>query len=109
MENISLNELDKISSSINAFKNYIKYFNKNKKFLKGSIMLDTNPRVILIPGLGIVGVGRTSKEAKIASDLAECTLDVISQAESLENFNLYLKKKYSKWNTGLLSKQNLKI
>ena len=53
MENISLNELDKkISSSINAFKkNYIKYFNKNKKFLKGSIMLDTNPRIILIPGL----------------------------------------------------------
>ena len=110
LENISLNELDKkISSSIKAFKkNYIKYFNKNKKFLKGSIMLDTNPRVILIPGLGMVGVGRTSKEAKIASDLAECTLDVISQAESFGKFKSISEKEIFKMEYWSLEQAKLK-
>mgnify|MGYP001295326741 CR=1 FL=1 len=110
LENISRKELDKkILNSINIFKkNYIKYFNKNKKFLKGSVMLDTNPRIILIPGLGIVGIGRTSKEAKIASDLAECTIDVISQAESFGKFKSISEKEIFKMEYWSLEQAKLK-
>ena len=38
------------------------------------IKLDSMPRVMLVPGLGIVTVGTTPKAAKIAADIAEHTL-----------------------------------
>ncbi len=108
--NDSKKKLEKtISNSINSFKkNYIKYFNRNKKYLKGSIMLDTNPRLILIPGLGIIGIGRTSKEARIASDLAECTVDVISQAESFGKFKSISEKEIFKMEYWSLEQAKLK-
>ena len=36
--------------------------------------------------MGIIGIGRSKKEAKIAADLAEVTVDVISNAESIGKF-----------------------
>ena len=36
--------------------------------------LDPNPRVVLIPGLGLVSCGTTSKAARVAGDIAEHTL-----------------------------------
>ena len=76
-----------IKNKINKFKaDYKKYYLRNKKYLPNSIALDANPRLIFIPDFGIIGIGRTSKEAKIASDLAECTVDVIAKAESFGKF-----------------------
>ena len=63
-----------------------KYFFRNKKYVKNPIELDSYPRLIFIPGFGIIGIGRTKKEAKIASDLAECNVDVISKAQSFGRF-----------------------
>src|SRR5215216_2012810 len=37
----------------------------------GKRMLDPLPRVVLVPGLGLYGLGRTAKDARIAADLAE--------------------------------------
>ncbi|MBO6468498.1 MAG: class II aldolase/adducin family protein, partial [Pelagibacteraceae bacterium] len=67
-------------------KNYHKYFLRNRKYVSKPIELDTNPRLILSPGLGLIGIGRSKKEAKIASDLAEVTVDVISKAESIGKY-----------------------
>ena len=67
-------------------KNYHKYFLRNRKYVSKSIELDSNPRLIFSPGLGLIGIGRSKKEAKIASDLAEVTVDVISKAESIGKF-----------------------
>lgn len=38
------------------------------------IKLDSLPRVVLVPGLGIVGVGGSPKSARIAADIAEHTV-----------------------------------
>ncbi|MEW6500194.1 MAG: bifunctional aldolase/short-chain dehydrogenase [Thermodesulfobacteriota bacterium] len=38
------------------------------------VKLDPLPRVLLVPGLGIVGVGSSAKAARIAADIAEHTL-----------------------------------
>ena len=35
-------------------------------------MLDPLPRVVLVPGLGLFGLGRSKKDARVAADLAEC-------------------------------------
>jgi len=76
-----------INKEIDKFKkDYHNYFLKNKRFVAKPIELDPNPRLIYIPNFGIIGIGRSKKEAKIASDLAEVTVDVISSAESLGRF-----------------------
>jgi rhamnose utilization protein RhaD (predicted bifunctional aldolase and dehydrogenase)/NAD(P)-dependent dehydrogenase (short-subunit alcohol dehydrogenase family) len=48
--------------------------------------LDPLPRVILVPGLGLIGLGRTKRDARIAADLAEVALKVITDAEAIGRF-----------------------
>jgi rhamnulose-1-phosphate aldolase/alcohol dehydrogenase len=48
--------------------------------------LDPLPRVILAPGLGLFGVGKSLAEAGVAADLAENTIDVITDAEATGRF-----------------------
>jgi NAD(P)-dependent dehydrogenase (short-subunit alcohol dehydrogenase family) len=44
------------------------------------------PRVILVPGVGLFGLGRSAKDATIASDLAENTVRVITDAEAIGRY-----------------------
>jgi rhamnose utilization protein RhaD (predicted bifunctional aldolase and dehydrogenase)/NAD(P)-dependent dehydrogenase (short-subunit alcohol dehydrogenase family) len=48
--------------------------------------LDPMPRVILVPGLGLFGLGRSKREAAIAADLAEASLEVVRGAEAIGRF-----------------------
>ncbi len=48
--------------------------------------LDPDPRVILLPGIGLVGVGHTRKAAQIAADLYEHTISVITAAEAIGSY-----------------------
>jgi rhamnose utilization protein RhaD (predicted bifunctional aldolase and dehydrogenase)/NAD(P)-dependent dehydrogenase (short-subunit alcohol dehydrogenase family) len=48
--------------------------------------LDPMPRVVLVPGLGLFGLGRSAKDAKIAADLAECTIETVRGAEAIGRF-----------------------
>lgn len=43
--------------------------------------LDAAPRVILVPGVGLFGLGTTSTDARIAADIAETAISVILDAE----------------------------
>jgi len=49
-------------------------------------MRDSAPRVALVPGLGLFGIGETARAAAIAADLAETNIDVISSAERIGRF-----------------------
>ena len=48
--------------------------------------LDPAPRVILVPGLGLFGLGHTAKKAAVAADLALANIEVIADAEALGRF-----------------------
>jgi NAD(P)-dependent dehydrogenase (short-subunit alcohol dehydrogenase family) len=48
--------------------------------------LDPQPRVALVPGLGLFGLGRSKSEAAIAADLARCAVEVITDAEAIGRF-----------------------
>ncbi len=48
--------------------------------------LDAAPRVILVPGLGLFGVGASKGAALIAADIAENTIQTITDAESLGRY-----------------------
>jgi rhamnose utilization protein RhaD (predicted bifunctional aldolase and dehydrogenase)/NAD(P)-dependent dehydrogenase (short-subunit alcohol dehydrogenase family) len=48
--------------------------------------LDPMPRVILVPGLGLFGLGRSAKDARIAADIAESTIETVTDAEAIGCF-----------------------
>jgi rhamnose utilization protein RhaD (predicted bifunctional aldolase and dehydrogenase)/NAD(P)-dependent dehydrogenase (short-subunit alcohol dehydrogenase family) len=48
--------------------------------------LDPMPRVIVVPGLGLFGLGRSAKDARIAADIAESTVETITDAEAIGCF-----------------------
>ena len=81
------NQLDKY------IKDYNKYFEQNNKRANFSkIKLDSLPRIILIPGLGMFSIGSNSRSAKIVGDLAETNINVILDAEKIGEFKPISKK-----------------
>ena len=66
--------------------NYEKYFERNKKRSPGAAMHDPLPRVMLVPGLGLFGLGASAKEARVAADIAEAAFEGISGAECIGRF-----------------------
>ena len=48
--------------------------------------LDPIPRVILVPGLGLFGLGRSARDAAIAADIAESWVATVSDAEAVGTF-----------------------
>ncbi len=66
---------------------YKSYFARNNARVGGiKTMLDTVPRVVLVPGVGLFGLGRSKKDAKIAADLAEAAIATITDAEAVGRF-----------------------
>jgi rhamnose utilization protein RhaD (predicted bifunctional aldolase and dehydrogenase)/NAD(P)-dependent dehydrogenase (short-subunit alcohol dehydrogenase family) len=66
---------------------YTKFFEaQNARRGDGCVIHDPDPRVALVPGLGLFGIGETPGTAKIAADLAETNVDVITAAEKLGRF-----------------------
>ncbi len=66
---------------------YKSYFARNNARVGGiKTMLDAVPRVILVPGVGLFGLGRGKKDARIAADLAEAAIATITDAEAVGRF-----------------------
>ncbi|MBX9846413.1 MAG: bifunctional aldolase/short-chain dehydrogenase [Xanthobacteraceae bacterium] len=67
---------------------YKKYFEShNARVGGGKRMLDPLPRVVFVPGLGLYGLGRSAKDARIAADLAEAAVATITDAEAIGRFH----------------------
>ena len=66
---------------------YRDYFARNNKRAGGiKHELDPLPRVVLVPGLGLFGLGRTKADAVIAADIAEAWIEGVSDAEAIGTF-----------------------
>jgi rhamnose utilization protein RhaD (predicted bifunctional aldolase and dehydrogenase)/NAD(P)-dependent dehydrogenase (short-subunit alcohol dehydrogenase family) len=48
--------------------------------------LDQMPRVAMVPGVGVFGIGNTVKDAAIAGDLAENSIRIITDAEAIGRY-----------------------
>ena len=71
-------------------KNYIRYFERYKE---GSLtQLDPYPRIILIPGLGMLTTGKNWQAAKIVQDLYHHNLRVIQNASAISRFQAISEK-----------------
>ncbi|MBI2585304.1 MAG: bifunctional aldolase/short-chain dehydrogenase, partial [Rhodospirillales bacterium] len=70
-------------------RDYHAYFARNNRRQKPKRrQLDPLPRVILVPGLGLFGLGASSKAAKVAADVAEANVEVISAAERIGRYRV---------------------
>jgi rhamnose utilization protein RhaD (predicted bifunctional aldolase and dehydrogenase)/NAD(P)-dependent dehydrogenase (short-subunit alcohol dehydrogenase family) len=66
---------------------YHRYFaDNNEKSPVKKKELDPLPRVILVPGVGMFGIGATAKDAAIAADIAENAITVITDAEAIGEY-----------------------
>lgn len=66
---------------------YTEYFKENDAADDiARTMLDPMPRLAFIPGIGMIGIGQTYKDAKIAADVGETFVETISGAEAHGKF-----------------------
>src|SRR5256714_9588986 len=85
-------KLDKFRENARAaaasfIEKYRTYFETNNARAGGiKKPLDPAPRVVLVPGLGLYGLGRSAKDARVAADLAEAAIETISDAEAIGRF-----------------------
>ncbi|HEY4981884.1 MAG TPA: bifunctional aldolase/short-chain dehydrogenase [Pseudolabrys sp.] len=66
---------------------YKAYFARHQARVSGAVMHDPLPRVVLVPGLGLFGMGASAKDARVAADLAEATVEGITDAEAIGQFS----------------------
>jgi rhamnulose-1-phosphate aldolase/alcohol dehydrogenase len=65
---------------------YAAYFARHKARANSASMHDPLPRVVLVPGLGLFGLGARAKEARVAADVAEAAVEGITGAEAIGAF-----------------------
>ncbi|QDC02503.1 bifunctional aldolase/short-chain dehydrogenase [Mesorhizobium sp. 8] len=66
---------------------YKAYFERNNQRAGGGKrMLDAMPRVFYVAGIGLFAAGAARKNALVAADVAEATIDVITKAEGIKSF-----------------------
>lgn len=77
--------IEHVKDGIEKFKNeYRAYFERNKH--EGDQIFESAPRVILIPGIGMVNTGRSLAMAKVSGDLYHRAIAVMKGATSLGEF-----------------------
>jgi len=68
-------------------KRYCDYFTRNNKRVGGTKRpLDPLPRVVLLRGVGLFGLGRSKQDAVIAADIAEAWIECLRDAEAIGRF-----------------------
>ncbi|NTU93197.1 MAG: bifunctional aldolase/short-chain dehydrogenase [Chlorobiaceae bacterium] len=66
---------------------YRAYFDRNRTLTGMQVdMIDPMPRVVMVPGLGLFGLGRTVADAKLTADIAEQSALAMLDAESVGTF-----------------------
>ena len=77
-----------VKTAVDAFvAHYHDYFARNNMRAEPKkTELDPLPRVVLVPGIGLFGLGASAKDGAIAADIAENTIDVITDAEAIGRY-----------------------
>ena len=76
---------DKVRAGVQDYEErYVQYFDENKN--AGDELRNAAPRVILIPGLGMVNTGKDVKNADVSRQLYHRAINVIGDSEALGGF-----------------------
>lgn len=79
---------EQISGALHAYRERYRAYVQRQMTRKGIEVtpLDPDPRVVLIPNLGLIAVGSSSKDAAVAADIYEHTIEVIRNAEAVGEY-----------------------
>ncbi|HWO10272.1 MAG TPA: bifunctional aldolase/short-chain dehydrogenase, partial [Polyangiaceae bacterium] len=86
LRSLSAAELaERVDAGLDRFaKQYDAYFEAHRaRSATPLTRLDLLPRVVAVPGVGVIGLGKTAAQAAIAADLYEHAIAVITRAERL--------------------------
>ena len=75
---------DAVSAFVTRYRQYFEHHNKRVGGIKQE--LDPLPRLVLVPSLGLFGLGRSKRDAVIAADIAEAWIETVSDAEAIGRF-----------------------
>jgi len=76
-----------VHAAVQAFADdYTAYFARHAARAAGAVMHDPMPRVALVPGVGLFGLGPHAQAANIAADLAAAAIGIIADAEAIGTF-----------------------
>ena len=71
----------------NYIEKYDAYFERQNTRLGGiKKQIDPLPRIILLPGMGLIAIGASSKEANVNADIAQAWMSTVLAAESIGRF-----------------------
>jgi rhamnulose-1-phosphate aldolase/alcohol dehydrogenase len=76
---------DAIADYIERYRSY--FHRNNSRQADSKSPLDPVPRVVLVPGHGLFGVGKSAKEAAMVADIAETWIETVTAAESIGRFS----------------------
>jgi rhamnulose-1-phosphate aldolase/alcohol dehydrogenase len=77
----------KVREGVDEYRNEAYYARNREKNPQGDApMFDPNPRVVLIPGVGLVGAAHNAKEAALSRDFAYRAINVIRGAHALGGY-----------------------
>ncbi|MBI4418089.1 MAG: bifunctional rhamnulose-1-phosphate aldolase/short-chain dehydrogenase [Ignavibacteriales bacterium] len=76
----------KLGSGIEKYrKDYADYYNRCRH--SGSpAMRDTNPTVVLVPGVGMITWGKDKSESRVTAEFYTCAIDVMRGAETIDEY-----------------------
>jgi rhamnose utilization protein RhaD (predicted bifunctional aldolase and dehydrogenase)/NAD(P)-dependent dehydrogenase (short-subunit alcohol dehydrogenase family) len=75
---------DAVSAYTEAYRSY--FARHNARVGGDKRMVDPLPRIVLVPGVGLFGLGRSARDARIAADLACVAVATITDAEAIGTF-----------------------
>jgi len=75
-----------LAKYVNDYHSYFRRNNARQKIKRTE--LDPMPRMIMVPGVGVFGLGANAKAAAIAADLAETNIEVITAAERINPYQV---------------------
>jgi rhamnose utilization protein RhaD (predicted bifunctional aldolase and dehydrogenase)/NAD(P)-dependent dehydrogenase (short-subunit alcohol dehydrogenase family) len=79
----------RVKSAVEEYRQgYQAYVERNRHRKDSAVEpLDPDPRVVLVPGLGMITLGESVKEAEIAADVYEQTIEVMQNAEAIDSYH----------------------
>ncbi len=66
-------------------KDYADYYNRCKR-PNSPALRDSNPTIVLIPGLGMIGWGKDKSESRVTTEFYNCAVEVMRGAEAIDKY-----------------------
>ena len=78
--------LDKLSGSISQYRDDYREYYEACKHADSPAIRDANPRVILIPGIGMIAFGKNKSESRVTAEFYNCAVAVMRGAEAVSEY-----------------------